>query len=81
MNAAEFRAALVAAGLTQADLARLLKGGPIEIADRVNVSRWARGLRPVPDAVALFLKTWQMLAKNKQSALLAAIARRKPDDL
>ena len=68
----EFRAALAATGLTQADLARLLKDGPITVADRVTVSCWARGLRPVPDAVALFFKTWQMVAKSKRNALLAS---------
>lgn len=72
MATAEFRAALAAAGLTQADLARLLKGGPIKTVDRVTVSRWARGLRPVPDGVALFLKVWPMLAKSKQSVFLAS---------
>ncbi len=71
MNPTQFCAALATAGLTQADLARLLKG-PIETADRVTVSRWARGLRPVPDAVALILKIWPMLAKSKQRAILAS---------
>ncbi len=70
MTAAEFRAALAAAGLTQADLARLLKGGPIEVADRVTVSRWALGKRPVPDAVALFLKVWPMLSEANRRKLL-----------
>ena len=70
----EFRAALTAAGLTQADLARLLKDGPIETADRVTVSRWARGLRPVPNAVALCLKLWQALPKTTCQKFLADAA-------
>ncbi len=73
MSPTEFRAALAATGLTQADLARLLKNGPIETADRVTVSRWARGLRPVPDAVVLFFKVWQTLPKPKRRKILDSV--------
>ena len=80
MTHTEFRGALAAASLTQADLARLLKDGPITTADRVNVSRWALGKRPVPDAVALILKIWPMLAKSKQRAILALVHAATPKD-
>ncbi len=59
MNAKTLRGRRLALAYSQAKLATLLR------VDVMTVSRWERGLHPIPEAVALVVKMLEAKAKKK----------------
>lgn len=53
MTHLQFRATLARLKIKQLDCAKLLA------VDESTVSRWARGLQPIPRAVSLLLTAWE----------------------
>ena len=73
MTAAQFNAALDAAGLRQADFVRLLgylSGQPAKL---VTINRWARGSRAIPLTVPALLTLWEELSKTKQRRIFSRV--------
>ena len=66
----EFRATLARLGLRQADFVRLLAYLRDDATDRVTVSRWATGRRPVPPGIVAILRLWAMLPRKTRQQLL-----------
>lgn len=69
MTPAEFRAALEALGLRQADFMRLLAYLRGDATDRVTVNRWATGRRDVPPSIVAILRLLAMIPQSRRDQL------------
>ena len=73
MTAAQFRAALDAAGLRQADFVRLLGYLSGQAARPDSINRWARGSRAIPPAVTALVTLWGEMSETKQRQIFSRV--------